>query len=136
SYRLQDVVHRHASHQQFRRVGDDVELRFLTALDQHSRNTVQAVQARLDFVRDHFPQLGLVQVVGTKDVAHDRETGKGQAVGSDFRGGRKFTLYARYRRIHILQRLEHVNVPIEKQIDFSRSTACNRAHILKTGHAI
>src|SRR5215475_5002915 len=60
SYRLQDVVHGHARHQQFRGVGDDVELRFLTALDQDGRNAVQAVQTRLDFVRNYFPQLGLV----------------------------------------------------------------------------
>ncbi len=49
---------------------------------------------------------------------------------SIFAVGGEFGLHARERGVHVLQRLEHVDVPIEKQIDFGGAAAGDGANIL------
>ena len=53
-----------------------------------------------------------------------------------FAVGGKLGCNARDRRVHILQRLEHVHFPVEEQIDFRRAAAGDGAHRLQAGHAV
>ena len=43
---------------------------------------------------------------------------------------------SRHRRIDILKRLDHVDVPVEEQVDFGRSAARNGTNLLNSGNAI
>ena len=108
--------------EQLRGIGHDVKLRFLPALHEHRRNSVQPVQARLDLIGRHLPQLGLRDVVGGQAVTNDRKAGERHAMRfTIFAVGGSSCLHARQRRIHVLQRLEHVHVPAEEQIDLRRA---------------
>ena len=113
-----------------------MKLRLLSTLNNDRGNTVETIQARLDLVSRHFPELGRLHRVGGHAVAHYGETGEGHAMGFDFRGRREFGLHAGKRGVHILQSLEHINVPGEKQIDFCRAAAGDGADVLQTWHAI
>jgi hypothetical protein len=63
-HRIQNVGHRDVRGQQLRGIGRDVKLRFLPALDQHGRYTIEPVQPRLDLVGCHLPKLCLRRRVG------------------------------------------------------------------------
>ena len=107
--------------QQLRGIGRDVKFRLLPALHDHRGDAVQPVQARLDLIGRHLPQLGLRHAVGGQAVADDGKLGEGQAMRFDLRGGGKLRLHPRNRRVHVLQGLEHVHVPAEITDRFRRS---------------
>ena len=56
---------------------------------------------------------------------------KVEPVRLDLRRGRQRALNARHRRIDQLQRLEHVDVPVEEQIDLGRAAAGDRSDVLE-----
>ena len=106
-----------------------MKLGLLPTLHQHRRDAVQSIQSRLDVVSSHLPELGLRNSGRRKAVSNDRETGESQAVRDHRRRGWQFGLDSGNRGIHILQSLEHVEVPVEEQIDLCRSAAGDRAHL-------
>ena len=59
-----------------------------------------------------------------------------EPVGGDLRGGRQLRLHARQRGVDALQRLEHVDLPGEEQIDFRGSAAGDRPDVLEPLHAV
>src|SRR4029077_19753659 len=72
--RVENVSYRDARGEQPGRVGFDVKFRFLSSLNQHSRDAVQSIQAWLDVVGSKFPELSLRNRVGGQAVADDRKT--------------------------------------------------------------
>ena len=86
-HRVENVGDRDACRQQLRWIRSDVEFRLLSSLHQHRRDAVEAVQARLQFVGGHRPELGLRNRVGGEAVADDGKAGEGQAMRLD--GGRR-----------------------------------------------
>ena len=113
-----------------------MKFRFLAALHNDRRNAFQTIEARLHLIRRHLPQLGLRHGVGREAIADDGKSREGQAVRLNLRGRGKLGLHPGNRGVHVLQRLEHVHVPAEEQIDLGRSPAGNRAHSQQSGHAV
>ena len=122
--------------QQLGGIDPDFELRLLAALHDDGRYAGHAVQARLEIVGRQLPQPRLRNRVGRQAVAHDRERGEGEPVGGDLRGRRQLRLDARQRGVDALQRLEHVHLPREEQIDLGRPAAGDRPHALESLHAV
>ena len=112
--RIQNGGYTHLRLQQFSRIGLYLKLGNLPALYHNGSYSVYAVQPRLDCVVSQFPKLRLWHGIGTEAVSGDGKRGKRQPVRCEFGCGRKRGLYARQRRVHRLQRLEHVYVPVEK----------------------
>ena len=134
--RVQNVIDRNPSRQQLGRLGDDVELRFLSSLNDDGRNALEPVQAWLHLVGCHLPQPGLGYRGRRQTVSHDGETGKGHAVSFDLGRGGQFRLHAGYGRVHVLQRLKHVDVPAKVKVDFCRAAAGDGAHRQQSRDAV
>ena len=113
-----------------------MELRLLPSLNDDRGNAIEPVQARLDFIGRHLPSLVWAHGVGRQAVANDGKAGEGHAMRFDLRRGRQLGLHARQRGVHILQRLEHVDVPVEEEVDFGRSAAGDGTDILQSRHTI
>ena len=114
---FENVRHGDAGDKQLCGIRDDVELGFLPSLNDNRRNAVKPIQAWLDFVSRHLPQLGGLHGVGRKAITNDGETGEGHAMRFDLRRGRQLCLHARKCGVDILQRLEHVDIPVEEEVD-------------------
>src|SRR6185369_5140081 len=95
-----------------------MKLWHLAALHDHRRNTIQTIEAWLQFVSRHFPELGLGNGIGCEAVSYDRKTGERQAMSGDCRRGRQIGTYTAEGCIHELQRFHHVDVPVEEKIYF------------------
>ena len=52
------------------------------------------------------------------------------------RSGRQRRLNARHGGVDGLQRLEHVHIPVEKQIDFRGAAAGQRSHVVEPGNRV
>ena len=50
-------------------------------------------------------------------------------MGFDFGARGKLGLNARDGRVHVLERLEHVDVPVEEEVDLRGAAAGNRLHV-------
>ena len=117
--------------QHLRRIDRDVEFRPLPALDEHAGDAVQPIQPRLDVVGGQLPEIRLRHRVGRQAVADDREAREIEAMRLDLRGRRQAALHARHRGVDQLQRLEHVDVPVEEQVDLGRTAAGHRSDVLE-----
>src|SRR5438105_1971565 len=117
-------------------VDRNVKLGLLSALHQHRGNTVQPIQPRFHLVGGSFPELGLRYGIGREAVAHDGEAGERHSVRNHSGGWRQFSLNPRDRCIYVLQRLEHVYIPIKKQIDFRRTATGNGTNFLQSRNAV
>ena len=111
-----------------RQVGHHVILRHLAALHPHRAHAGHAVQRRLQIVGGNLPQPGLRNGIGCEAVAEDGEGGEGKPVGGDTRRRRQALRRLGQRRIHQLQRLDHVHVPVEEKAHFRRAAAGGRSH--------
>ena len=89
----------------------------LPTLDDNPCHAGQSIEPRLDVVGREFPQIGLRNFIGREAVADDGETRKIHPIGFDFRGRRKAALDARHGGVDHLQRLDHVDIPVEEEID-------------------
>src|SRR5438477_10637782 len=134
--RVENVAHSHAGAEQFCGIRFDVELGLLAALHDYGRNAVQAVQPRLDFVSRHFPELSLRHRIRCEAVAHDGKGGEGHAARVDAYGCRKRRLHAGNGGVDTLQRLEHVHIPVEAEVNFGRASAGGGTDFFKSGQAI
>ena len=117
-------------------VDRNVKLGLLSALHQHRGNTVQPIQPRFHLVGGSFPELGLRYGIGREAVAHDGEAGERHSVRNHSGGWRQFSLNPRDRCIYVLQRLEHVYIPIKKQIDFRRTATGNGTNFRQPRNAV
>ena len=121
--RVENIGDRDTGSEQLRRIRLNVELRFLPALYHYRGNAIQAIQSRLELVRRHLPEPRLRYRLRRKAVANNRKAGEGHPPRINFRCRRQFRLHAGDRRIDVLQRLEHVYVPVEEKIYFRRAAA-------------
>ena len=133
---VQNVSNRDVGGEQFRRLERDVKLGLLSALHQHRGDTIQPVQPRFHLVGSAFPELGLRHGIRGEAVAHDGEAGERHPVRNHSGGWRQFSLNPRDRCIYVLQRLEHVHIPIKKQIDFRRTATGNGTNFLQSRNAV
>ena len=133
---VDQIGDRHSRCLQQRRVGHHVKLRHLPALHQHRADAVDAIERRLQVVGGDLPELRLRNGVGGEAVAEDGKAGKGEPVGGDARRGRQRLLHLGQRRVHQLQRLHHVDIPVEEQAHFGRAAAGGGAHGLKAGNGV
>ena len=122
--------------QQFGRIGLDFELRLLPALHHDGRDAERPIQPRLELVGCHFPEPGLRHRIRRQAVAQDRERRERQTIRRDLRRRRQLGLDARNRGVDTLQRLEHVDLPREEQIDFHSAAAGDRPHDLEALHGV
>src|ERR1700733_4161163 len=97
-------------------VRSDLELRLLPALHENSRDSVESIQNRLEIVRRDFPELCLRHRIRSQAIADDRKTRKIEPMRFDSRRSREATLYATQRGIYLLELLNHVYAPVERQI--------------------
>src|SRR6516225_2934279 len=95
-----------------------MELRLLASLHNHRRDTAHTVESRRDVVRGHLPELRLRNRIRGEAVAENGKRSKGKAVTLDLGSRRKFGLDLGQGRVNQLQRLKHVDLPVEKQVDF------------------
>ena len=113
-----------------------MKFRHLAALHGHCAHAIDAVQRRLQIVDGDLPQLGLRHGIRREAVAEDRKGRKGQPVGGDLGRGRERLLHLIQRRIHQLELLKHVLVPVEEEADLRRAAAGSGAHILQPRNGI
>ena len=125
-----------AGRQQLGGIGSDMKLRLLSALHHHGGHAIETIEARLQIVGCHRPELRLRDRVGGEAVADDGKAGEVQAMRLDDGCRRQLGANAGERRVHQLQRGDHVHVPVEEKIDFSRAAAGDGAHLLQSGHAV
>ena len=117
-------------------IGNDMELRHLAALHRNGTDASGTIERRLEVVCRNFPKIGLRNRVGGEAVAEDGEGGNGDSVGGDPCRGRQGLLDLAESCIHQLQGEDHVGVPVEHEIDFSRSTAGDGADGNQPGHCV
>ena len=111
-----------------------MELGPLATLNEDTRHARKAVEPGLDFVGRQLPEVGLRHRVGGQAVADDGKAGKVETIGPDVRCRRETALNARDGRIDHLQRLQHVDVPVEEEVDLGRAAAADRSDVFKAGH--
>ena len=133
---VENVGHRDACRKQLGRIWGDMKFRLLPALHDHCGDAFQTVEPRFHFISCRLPQPGLGHAVRGQAVTDDGKSSEREAVSFDLCGGRKLWLHARNGCIDVLQRLEHVDVPAEIEIDFGGSTTGNRAHGEQSRHAV
>src|SRR5581483_1057424 len=75
-HRIQDVLQRHVRAKHSRRVGRNLKLGLLPALNQHTGHAIEPVEPRLQIVGSQLPELRLRNLVGGDAVAKNGETGK------------------------------------------------------------
>jgi len=83
--RIQDVLEGHAGAKHLRGIGRYLKFGNLAALNEHARDTVEAVQARLEIIGGNLPQLGLRDCFRCEAISQDREAGEIEAMGFDSR---------------------------------------------------
>src|SRR5262249_34537979 len=113
----------------------DVKLGPLAALDEHARHARQSVQARFDLVRRQLPEFGLRHRVGGQAVADDREARKIETVRPNLHGRAEAALEASHGGVDHLERQDHVDAPVEEQVDLGGPAARHRADRPEAGHA-
>ena len=82
-----------------RKVGNDVELGNLAALDRYGAHAGDAIEGRLQVVGGDLPQPGLRDSVGGEAIAEDGESRKCEPVRRDARGRGKCLLHLTQRCI-------------------------------------
>src|SRR5258708_2143337 len=135
-YRIKDVRDRYRGFQQFRRIRRDLELGFGAALYHDRGHAAHAIQTRSDLVRCHLPELGLGNFVRCQAVTHNRKRSDCQSMALDLRSGGKLGRNLGKRRVNQLERLEHVHLPVEEEIDLCRAPAGNGANGLQSLHTM
>src|SRR6185312_2442177 len=111
-------------------------LRFLAALHQHGGDTVEAVELGLQVVGRHRPQSRLRDGVRGQAVAEDGEAGEGKAVAFDGGGGRKLALHLGQGGVDQLQGGDHVDLPVEVEVNLGRAAAGDGGDLLQAGNAV
>src|SRR6516164_4054257 len=119
-----------------RRIGSDLKLGDASALHQDGGDAVQAIDARLEIVGGNFPEFVLGNAVRRQAVADDGKGSKRQAMGFDLGARGKFGLEAGDNGVDALQRKDHVGLPVEEEIDFSRTAARNGDDFLQAGNTV
>ena len=130
SNRIGQVEDRDARSLQARKVGNDVILGHLAALDRYRRHPVHAIQRRLERIGSQFPQIALRYRVACRRqaVTKNRKGREREPIGGDLRRGRQFLLDAADRGVHEFQCLKHVHGPVEEEAHFGGAAAGRRAH--------
>ena len=119
-----------------RQVWNDVKLRHLATLHDYGADALHAIQGRLQIVSGNLPKLRWRNGVGSETVAEDGKGREREPVRSDLGRGRQRLLHLGERRIHQLERLVHVHVPIEEQADFGLAAAGNGANGDQPRHGV
>ena len=135
-HRVQNVLHSHVRPQHSRRIGRDLKLRLLSSLHQNAGHPIQPVQPRLELIGGQFPKLRLRNFVRGEAVTQNRKARKIKPMRINLSRRRQRALDSRNRGFHLLQRQHHVYAPVEVQIDFRRTAAGNRVHLLQSLNAI
>ncbi len=128
-HRVKNVADRHTGRQQLGGIGSDGEFRFLSALYDHRGHAVEPIEARLQIIGCHRPELRLRHSVGGQAIAENGKAGKVEAVRLDDGRRRQLGANARQRGIYQLERGNHIHVPVEEQINFSGAATGNGADI-------
>jgi hypothetical protein len=133
---VQDVRNRDARLHQFGGVRLHFELGHLAALHDDGGDAGLPVEAGLEFVVGHLPELVLREFVRGQAVTHDRERRESQAVHGNLGGGRQAGLGARHGGVYQFQRAVHIHLPGEEQVDFRRAAAGDTPQMIQPGHRV
>ena len=115
--RTENVIDRDPRAQHLRGIDRHMKFGLLPSLDDNPPHAAQSIEPRLDVVRRKLPQIRLRNFIGREAVADDGETRKIHPIRFNFRCRRKAALDARHGGVDHLQRLDHVDIPVEEEID-------------------
>src|SRR6266853_3949482 len=135
-YAVENVRDSNSGRDQARGIGSDLIFRDAAALHDDRGDASEAIKSWLEVVGGDFPKMIGRGGIGSEAVTENWERGESQATGFEFCGGGKFRLHAGGDRIHALQSLYHVHVPVEKKIDFSGATAGDGKNALQAGNIV
>src|ERR1039457_2340777 len=109
-----------------------MKLRLLSPLDKHSGYAIEAIEARLQIIGCHRPELRLRHRVGSQAIAENGKAGEVQAMRLDDRRRWQLGANAGKRRVHQLQRGNHIHMPVEEEVHFSRAATGDGADLLRS----
>src|SRR5215471_3100583 len=115
----------------------DVKLASLSALNRDKGDSGQPGQVRLYVIGCEVAKACRITDVGSKAVADNGEYGKGHPFDvADLGSGRQVAGELGKAALNDLQRLDHVGIPVEEQIDFGCASLGARANAGNTRNAI
>jgi len=134
--RIENIGYGDVGLEQLGGVRANLEFRLFPSLHQHRGDTVQSIEAWLDVIGRHLPQIRLQHGLRSKAIANNGKTRKRKAIRFDVHGGRQRTLDCRHRGIDPLKGLEHIHIPVKVQVDFGGAATGNGLNRLQPFHAV
>ena len=113
-----------------------MKLRHLAALHRDSAHAQHPIQRRLELISGQVPQLRLRKPVRSEAVSENRKSSEGEPIRSNDSGTRQRLPHSADGCIDQLERLKHVDAPVEEKADLSRTAAGYGTNPNQAGHGV